>query len=31
MMKKTLKKLAIFEVSKINKKPVGQVVTAAGF
>jgi hypothetical protein len=31
MMKKTLKKLAIFEVLKINKKPVGQVVTAAGF
>ena len=31
MMKKILKKLAMFEVLKINKKPVGQVVTAAGF
>ena len=31
MMKKILKKLAMFEVLKINKKPAGQVVTAAGF
>jgi hypothetical protein len=31
MIKKILKELAIFEVLKINKKPVGQVVTAAGF
>jgi len=31
MMKKALKKLAIFEVSKINKKPAGQVVTQQAF